>query len=97
MAGDAPRERLPSTEGLLTADTQFRRVPLSAGDRPILPSPPCPSYGLAPPRTLADAIGQGEQIGERECRRLGLREQPIGDVAALVATRGVQVSPVPQH
>jgi hypothetical protein len=46
---------------------------------------------LAPPRTLADAIGQGEQIGERERHRLGLREQPIGDVAAPVATQGVQV------
>lgn len=47
--------------------------------------------GVPSPRTLADAIEQGEQIGERERQRLGLREQPIGDMAALVATQGVQV------
>jgi Zn-dependent peptidase ImmA (M78 family) len=48
-------------------------------------------YAVPAPRTLADALGQGEQIGERERERLGLREQPIGDLAALVATQGVHV------
>jgi len=58
-------------------------------ERPARTGPP--SYAVPPPRTLADAIGQGEQIAERERQRLGLREQSIGDMAALVATQGVHV------
>lgn len=58
-------------------------------ERPARTGPP--SYTVPPPRTLADAIGQGEQIAERERQRLGLGEQSIGDIAALVAIQGVHV------
>jgi Zn-dependent peptidase ImmA (M78 family) len=58
-------------------------------ERPARTGPP--RYAVPAPRTLADALGQGEQIGERERERFGLREQPIGDIATLVATQGVHV------
>ena len=58
-------------------------------ERPVRTGPRV--YVVPAPRTLVDAIAQGEQVGERERQRLGLREQPIGDVAALVATQGVHV------
>jgi transcriptional regulator with XRE-family HTH domain len=50
-----------------------------------------PRYCVPAPRTLADALGQGEQIGERERERFGLRERPIGDMAALMSTQGIHV------
>jgi len=50
-----------------------------------------PSYVMPAPRTTADAIGQGERSAERERQRLGLREQPIGEIADLVGNQGVHV------
>lgn len=50
-----------------------------------------PSYTMPAPRTTADAIGQGEHSAERERQRLGLREQPIGEMADVVGNQGVQV------
>jgi Zn-dependent peptidase ImmA (M78 family)/transcriptional regulator with XRE-family HTH domain len=50
-----------------------------------------PRYDVSSPRTLADAIAQGEQGAERECQRLGLREQHLGDLATLVGHQGVHV------
>ncbi|HEY3162497.1 MAG TPA: XRE family transcriptional regulator [Vicinamibacterales bacterium] len=50
-----------------------------------------PSYTMPSPRTPADAIGQGERSAERERQRLGLHEQPIGEIADLVGNQGVHV------
>jgi hypothetical protein len=58
-------------------------------ERPVRTGPP--SYAVPAPRTPADAIGHGEQIGERERQRLGLREQPICEIADLMTTQGVHV------
>jgi Zn-dependent peptidase ImmA (M78 family)/DNA-binding XRE family transcriptional regulator len=58
-------------------------------DRPQRAGPP--SYLMSSPRTAGDAIEQGEHSAERERQRLGLREQPIGEIADLVGNQGVQV------
>lgn len=58
-------------------------------DRPQRAGPP--SYVMPSPRTPADAIGQGEHSAERERQRLGLREQPIGEIADFVGNQGVHV------
>jgi Zn-dependent peptidase ImmA (M78 family)/DNA-binding XRE family transcriptional regulator len=50
-----------------------------------------PTYLMSSPRTAGDAIEQGEHSAERERQRLGLREQPIGEIADLVGNQGVQV------
>jgi transcriptional regulator with XRE-family HTH domain len=49
------------------------------------------TYSVSPPRTLADAIAQGEQVAERERQRLALRDAPLPDVADLCAAQGVPV------
>jgi transcriptional regulator with XRE-family HTH domain len=50
-----------------------------------------PTYPLPSPRTLADAIRQGEDIAEQERQRLGLRDAPLPDLADLCAAQGVPV------
>jgi transcriptional regulator with XRE-family HTH domain len=50
-----------------------------------------PTYSLRSPRTLADAIRQGEEIAAHERQRLGLRDAPLPDVADLCAAQGVPV------
>ncbi|MGE3955547.1 MAG: ImmA/IrrE family metallo-endopeptidase [Vicinamibacterales bacterium] len=50
-----------------------------------------PTYRPASPRTLADAIRQGEDLAERERQRLHLRRVPLTDLADLCAAEGVPV------
>ena len=50
-----------------------------------------PTYPLPSPRTLADAIRQGEEIAEYERTRLGLRDAPLPPLADLCAAQGVPV------
>jgi transcriptional regulator with XRE-family HTH domain len=50
-----------------------------------------PTYPLPSPRTLADAIRQGEEIAEHERTRLGLRDAPLPALADLCAAQGVAV------
>jgi hypothetical protein len=50
-----------------------------------------PLYPVQPPRTLADAIAQGEQIAEHERQRLGLRDAPLARMSDLVAAQGLPV------
>lgn len=50
-----------------------------------------PNYAVSSPRTLPEAIAQGEQSAERERQRLGLREQQMGDIADLVGNQSVHV------
>ena len=49
------------------------------------------TYPILAPRTLADAIRQGEEIAEQERQRLGLRDAPLPDLADLCAAQGVPV------
>jgi Zn-dependent peptidase ImmA (M78 family) len=48
-----------------------------------------PTYPLPSPRTLADAIRQGDEIAEQERQRLGLRDAPLIALADLCAAQGV--------
>ncbi len=50
-----------------------------------------PTYPLPSPRTLADAIRQGEEIAEHERTRLGLRDVPLPALADLCAAQGVPI------
>ena len=47
-----------------------------------------PTYPLPSPRTLADAIRQGEEIAEYERTRLGLRDAPLPPLADLLRCPG---------
>lgn len=53
--------------------------------------PVAPTYPLPPPRTLADAIRQGEETAEHERQRLGLRDAPLPELSDLCAAQGVPV------
>jgi Zn-dependent peptidase ImmA (M78 family) len=53
--------------------------------------PVAPTYPLPPPRTLADAIRQGEETAEHERQRLGIRDAPLSELADLCAAQGVPV------
>jgi transcriptional regulator with XRE-family HTH domain len=52
-------------------------------ERPAHPA--APTHPLPPPRTLADAIRQGEQTAEHERQRLGFRDAPLPEMADLCA------------
>jgi transcriptional regulator with XRE-family HTH domain len=58
-------------------------------ERPARTGPP--TYPMPAPRTLADAVRQGEEIAEQERRRLGLRDAPLPELANLCAAQGVPV------
>jgi Zn-dependent peptidase ImmA (M78 family) len=58
-------------------------------ERPTRTGPP--TYPLPSPRTLADAIRQGEEIAEHERQRLGLRDAPLRELADLCGAQGVPV------
>jgi Zn-dependent peptidase ImmA (M78 family)/transcriptional regulator with XRE-family HTH domain len=85
LATDEMQRWIHGVLGLLMATSDLERLL----DRSRRTGPP--SYGMPPPRTPADAIEQGEQLAERERQRLGLREQPIGEIADLTAMQGVHV------
>jgi transcriptional regulator with XRE-family HTH domain len=50
-----------------------------------------PTYPLPSPRTLVDAIRQGEETAAHERQRLGLRDAPLPELAGLTAAQGVPV------
>jgi len=58
-------------------------------ERPAHPT--APTYPWPPPRTLADAIRQGEETAEHERQRLGLRDAPLPELSDLCAAQGVPV------
>ena len=51
-----------------------------------------PSYDLGVPRTISEAITNGERIARDERQRLGLGNSPIPDVAELLVSQGVWAS-----
>jgi transcriptional regulator with XRE-family HTH domain len=58
-------------------------------ERPLRTGPP--TYPLPSPRTLVDAIRQGEEIAAHERQRLGLRDAPLPELSDLCAAQGVPV------
>lgn len=48
-----------------------------------------PSYDLPAPRTVGEAIRQGEQVALQERKRLGLGQTPIADIGALISDQGI--------
>src|SRR4051794_9610284 len=58
-------------------------------ERPARTGPP--TYTVPAPRTLAEAIRQGEEIAEQERQRLSLRDAPLPELADLCAAQGVPV------
>jgi transcriptional regulator with XRE-family HTH domain len=50
-----------------------------------------PTYSLPSPRTLADAIRQGEEMAEQERQRLSLRNAPVVEMPDLCAGQGIHV------
>lgn len=51
-----------------------------------------PSYPLHAPRTIGEAITEGERIAHDERRRIGLGNAPIADISALLTTQGIWAS-----
>lgn len=58
-------------------------------ERPAVTGPA--TYPVSSPRTLADAIGQGEQVAGQERQRLALHDAPLPDMADLCSAQGVPV------
>jgi transcriptional regulator with XRE-family HTH domain len=79
------QSRIHGVLGELMAASNLERLL----ERPALTGPS--TYAIPAPRTLADAIRQGEEIAEQERQRLGLRDAPLPELADLCATQGVPV------
>lgn len=65
---------------------QLERL-LGSGERP---SPP--SYDAGVPRTIGEAIRDGERTAHNERQRLGLGNSPIPDVSELLVSQGIWAS-----
>lgn len=48
-----------------------------------------PSYDFPAPRTVGEAIRQGEQVALQERKRLGLGQTPIADMGELISDQGI--------
>jgi transcriptional regulator with XRE-family HTH domain len=79
------QSRIHGVLGALMAASELERL-LERPARTGLPTYPLPS-----PRTLVDAIRQGEEIAEHERQRLGLRDAPLPELPDLCAAQGVPV------
>jgi len=77
--------RIHDVLGALMAASELERVL----ERPARTGPP--TYALPTPRTLADAIRQGEAVAGQERQRLGLRDASLPELADLCAEQGVPV------
>ena len=80
------QSRIHGVLGALMAASELERLL----ERPARTGPP--TYPLPSPRTLADAIRQGEEIAEHERQRLWLRDAPLSELPNLCAAQGVPVS-----
>lgn len=87
LAGDGPRAEVDRCVAL------FRAGAALAGllGREVGPAG-LPEYALRPPRGVGEAIEQGAAVAERERRRLGLGDAPVGDVADVVGSQGLWVA-----
>jgi Zn-dependent peptidase ImmA (M78 family)/transcriptional regulator with XRE-family HTH domain len=58
-----------------------------------------PAYELRVPRTVGEAIVQGEQVAQEERRRLSIGNAPIPDVSELIGAQGIWASglALPNH
>jgi hypothetical protein len=79
------QSRIHGVFGALMAASELERLL----ERPARTGPP--TYPLLSPRTLVDAIRQGEEIAEHERQRLGLRDAPLPDLPNLCAAQAVPV------
>jgi transcriptional regulator with XRE-family HTH domain len=79
------QSRIHGVLGALVSASQLERLL----DRPARTG--APTYPLPSPRTLADAIRQGEEIAEHERQRLGLRDAPLPELADLCGAQGIPV------
>jgi transcriptional regulator with XRE-family HTH domain len=79
------QSRIHGVLGALMATSHLERLL----DRPARTGPP--TYPLPSPRTLADAIRQGEEIAEHERQRLGLQDAPLPELADLCGAQGIPV------
>ena len=79
------QSRIRGVLGSLMEATHLERLL----ERPARTGPP--TYPLPSPRTLVDAIRQGEEIAAHERQRLGLRDAPLPELSDLCAAQGVPV------
>src|SRR5690606_25880282 len=57
--------------------------------------PGVPAYALPAPRTLPEALRHGDEMAAQERQRLGLRHEPVGDLADRCAGQGTPVFALP--
>jgi transcriptional regulator with XRE-family HTH domain len=79
------QSRIHGVLGALMATAELARLL----ERPARTGPP--TYPLPSPRSLIDAIRQGEEIAEHERQRLGLRDAPLTELSDLCTAQGVPV------
>ena len=79
------QSRIHGVLGALMGTSELERLL----ERPARTGPP--AYPLPSPRTLVDAIRQGEEIAEHERQRLGLRDAPLPELADLCGAQGIPV------
>lgn len=87
LAGDGPRAEVDRCVALFRAGAALERLL----GREVSPAG-LPEYAFRPPRGIGEAIEQGAAVAERERRRLGLGNAPVGDVADLVGSQGLWVA-----
>lgn len=79
------QSRIHGVLGALMATSELERLlgrPARTGS---------PTYTVPAPRTLADAIRQGEDLADRERQRLGIEHAPLTELAGLCAAQGTPV------
>jgi transcriptional regulator with XRE-family HTH domain len=79
------QSRIHGVLGALITTSELERLL----ERPARTGPP--TYPLPSPRTLAEALRQGEEIARRERQRLGLQDAPVSDLADLCGAQGAAV------
>ena len=79
------QSRIHGVLGALMGTSELERLL----ERPTRTGPP--TYPLPSPRTLVDAIRQGQEIAGHERQRLGLRDAPLPELPDLCAAQGVPV------
>ena len=87
LAGEGPRAGVNRCVALFRAGAALAKL-LGREASPA----GLPEHALRSPRNVGEAIEQGAAVAERERRRLGLGDAPIGDVADVVGSQGLWVA-----
>ena len=89
LQGEVVQEQASHCLGLLREGASLRRLVGRKADVSL------PRYELTPPRTVGDAIAQGQFVAEQERRRLDLGKAPVKNVPETLAQQNIWTAALP--